>query len=134
MHSLPIDTTLDSQLQTFWNLETLWVERGPSLYDNFTNEINFENGWYKWCDVQEGSPQLPTRQSSAVQEQIAEPTAPTEAWPWSPSGIPLNYTRPTKEGIIELALAANEPTRVIHYLPHHLVVQRDKTMSKVSIV
>lgn len=66
-----------------------------------------------------------------MQEQIVEPVASTKA---RPQEYHQKIHDQLKEGIIEHALPANEATNAFHYLPHHPVVRRDKTTSKVRIV
>ena len=129
------EPTLDSQLQAFWDLETMGISsEGRSLYDNLAEVIKFENGRYKvplpWKETHDSLPdnyQLSsTRLQSLLRRLKRDPVILSE------------YHRimedQLKQGIIELVPTHESVPNQIHYLPHHPVVRQDKSTTKVRIV
>jgi hypothetical protein len=131
-----MEPALDKRLKRFWDLESLGIlPEETSVYERFVQKIKFEGSRYEVClpwkechpplpDHRElccrrlmsllkrlkQSPQLLTEYDSIIQDQL-------------------------QKGIVEIvpqpSLSNSDQT---HYLPHHPVIRRDKSTSKLRIV
>ena len=125
---------LDNQLQAFWELETLGIqEEERTLYD-FTGVVKFKDGRYKvplpWREFHDPLPdnyQLSLSRLHGLLHRLKqEPTILKEY-----DDIIHDQLR---KGIIEAVPACETPPRVTHYLPHHAVLRRDKSTTRVRVV
>jgi len=126
---------LDEQLRSFWELESLGIqEEEKTLYDDFANNITFSDGRYKvslpWKEFHEPLPdnyQLSLKRLQGLLCRLRQDPA-----------ILKEYDRTIKDqlekGIIEAVQVEELTSHQVHYLPHHAVVRRDKTTTKLRVV
>ena len=141
-HVLRIDATpstqdpLDEVLHSFWNLESLGVDSkaGPVL-DEFTQTVQFKNGHYEVSLPWKNShPMLPDnyllskkRLEGLVKRLRHDPEVLKE--------YDSIIQSQRSQGIVEEVGRREESAEgQIHYLPHHAVVRRDKSTTKVRVV
>jgi hypothetical protein len=132
----PVERNLDDQLRRFWELESLGIMKDePSEYDKFVKQISFDGERYRvslpW---RENTPPLPDnfelcrrRLDSLLRQLKQNPPLLAE--------YDSVIKDQLKRGIIEVVDDPSVDVRDrVHYLPHHGVVQPDKTTSKLRIV
>lgn len=128
---------LDDTMRSFWTLELMGIQvedTEPSLDDQFMNSIKMVNGCYEvslpW---QEGHDLLPTncdlsrRRLTGLLWQLKQSPEVLKEYD---SIIRTQL----QDGIIELVKEAAPCAGVVHYLPHHGVICRDKDTTKVRVV
>ena len=129
------EATLDHQLQAFWELETLGIsDKGRTLYDRLTEVIKFKNGRYKvllpWKEIHDSLPDnhemCLMRLQSLLRRLRHDPAILNEYHQVMQDQL--------EQGVIELVSTDESNSRTVHYLPHHPVIRRDKSTSKVRIV
>lgn len=140
-HALRIDThpvewNLDDQLRRFWELETLGIMKDePSIYDKFVQQISFDGRRYQvslpWRENHSPLPdnlELCHRRLDNLLRRLKQNPPLLAEYD---SVIRDQLSR----GVVEVVdnPSSSEHDRV-HYLPHHGVVRRDKTTSKLRIV
>ena len=126
---------LDAQLRSFWEPESLGIYKEErSVYEDFTSNITFQDGWYKvslpWMEFQRPLPdnyQLSVKRLQGLLRRLNQDPQ-----------ILREYDSTIKEqlekGIIE-SVSMDEPcANRVHCLPHHAVIRRDKTTTKLHIV
>jgi hypothetical protein len=136
-HVLRVEASCDADenLKRFWELESMGINpREESVQTRFTQEIVFKNGRYEvslpW---REGHQALPDNYVPCVRRLYGllrrlkhEPELLQE------------YNKiicdQLSNGIIEEAPEMAESLGKVHYLPHHPVVRRDKTTTKLRVV
>ena len=126
---------LDEQLRAFWELEALGIQdEEKTLYDDFTGAVKFENGRYKvplpWREFRDPLPdnyQLSVNRLQGLLRRLRQDPA-----------ILREYDRIIQDqltkGIIETVSPDESTPETTHYLPHHAVVRRDKSTTKVRVV
>jgi hypothetical protein len=131
-----VDSNLDNQLKQFWDLESLGIMKNePPVYEKFIQQIQFIDGRYQvslpW---KETHPVLPTnyglchKRLDGILRRLRDNP---------PLLIEYNHIilDQIEKGIVEVV---SEDTsvegRLVHYLPHHGIVRRDKLTSKLRIV
>ena len=127
--------TLDDQLRAFWELESLGIRAEErTLYDDFTGVVKFENGRYKvplpWREFHDPLPdnyQLSVNRLQGLLRRLKQDPAILKEY----DDIIQDQLR---SGIIEAVPAGESPPKATHYLPHHAVVRRDKSTTKVRVV
>ena len=129
--------SLNDQLRAFWELESLGIQdEEKTLYDEFTGTIKFENGRYKvplpWREFHDPLPDNYSMSLSRLQGLLRrlkqEPAILRE--------YHATIQDQLRKGIIE-AVPPDEvhvPLGTAHYLPHHAVVRRDKSTTRVRVV
>ena len=140
-HSLHIGSAeerLDHSLKAFWDLESLGITTAePSVYDDFTDSIRFDHGRYTvslpWKPNK--MTQLPSnfclakRRLEGLLKRLRQDPE-----------VRLEYhavmQEQLRQGIIEKVVddSPKSASGTVHYLPHHAVIRRDKTTSKLRIV
>ncbi len=141
-HTLRIDAqsqadhTLEESLQSFWKLESLGIvapER--SVLEEFGESIEFKEGRYEvslpW---KEQYPVLPdnyqlslNRLRGLVRRLRHDPTILQE--------YHTTIQNQLRQGIVEVVEDPDSSkSGMTHYLPHHAVIRKDKTTTKVRIV
>ena len=124
--------TLDEQLQSFWELEALGIQ--PKERTLFDDLASFEDGRYKvalpWREFHDPLPdnqQLSVNRLKGLLRRLKQEPAILE-----------EYDRIIKDqqnqGIIEAVPRDDTQPGTVHYLPHHAVVRRNKSTTKVRIV
>ena len=126
---------LDEQLRAFWELEALGIQdEEKTLYDDFTGAVKFENGRYKvplpWREFRDPLPdnyQLSVNRLQGLLRRLRQDPA-----------ILREYDRIIQDqltkGIVETVSPDEATPETTHYLPHHAVVRRDKSTTKVRVV
>lgn len=127
--------SLDEQLRSFWELESLGIqEEEKTLYDDFTTRVAFRDGRYQvslaWKEFHEPLTDNYFLSLKRLRGLLCRLRQDPE--------ILREYNRTIEDqlekGIIEVVPEEeSQPTRV-HYLPHHAVVRRDKTTTKLHVV
>ena len=141
-HVLRIDATpstqdpLDEVLHSFWNLESLGVDlKADSVLEEFTQTVQFKNGRYEVSLPWKSShPMLPDnyllskkRLDGLVKRLRHDPEVLRE--------YDSIIQSQRSQGIVEEVDPQEESANgQIHYLPHHAVVRRDKSTTKVRVV
>lgn len=128
-------TQLEEQLRSFWELESLGIhEEERTLYDDFASSITFKNGRYKvllpWKDFHEPLPDnylLSLKRLQGLLCRLRQDHAMLK-----------EYDNTIKDqiakGIVELVPSEKTNANRVHYLPHHPVVRRDKSTTKLRVV
>ena len=140
-HTLRIDTysvetSLDSRLTQFWELESLGIMKNEtSVYEKFVQQIKFDGQRYEvklpW---KEHHPPLPDNLNLCHKRLIGLLKRLRQS-PQLLSEYNSIVRDQTERGIVEVV---SKSTPAIsdrtHYLPHHCVVRQDKATSKLRIV
>ena len=125
---------LCEQLQAFWELEALGIQKeGKTLYDDSTRAVKFENERYKvslmWKECHDLLPdnyQLSVNQLQGLLHHLRQDPA-----------VLREYDRIIQDqltkGIIETISPDETTPETTYYLPHHAVVRRDKSTTKVCV-
>ena len=125
---------LKGELKKFWDLESLGVKT-PSVYEEFVEKLSYRGDHYEvnlpWKDTH---PPLPNnyelsqrRLSSLLNRLRKEPEVLREY----DSVIRDQIQR----GIVEVVDKETSPeSNRVHYIPHHAVIRRDKSTTKLRIV
>ena len=134
-HSSPEPDALQEQLHAFWELESLGIQQEEkTIFDKFMGTVKFENRRYTvslpWKEFRDPLPDNYSLSSSRLQGLLRRLKQDPP--------ILKEYHRIIQEqletGIVE-EVSEEEPTvKAVHYLPHHAVVRRDKSTTKVRIV
>lgn len=127
--------TLEGQLRAFWELEALGIrDEEKTLYDDFTGVVKFEDGRYKvplpWREFHDPLPdnyQLSVNRLQGLLRRLKQDPAVLREY----DAIIHDQL---KSGIIEVVPAGEVPPKTTHYLPHHAVVRRNKSTTKVRVV
>ena len=127
---------LDNEMKKFWELESLGIQpQEASVYEKFTNTISHKGGRYEvrlpW---KHSHPLLPDNHKSSLQRfhSLYDRLKQTPE-------ILEEYDNVIKDqlqkGIVERVDEA-EPGEVgkVHYLPHHVVIRRDKETTRLRVV
>ena len=141
-HVLRVDSTpstqdtLDEVLHSFWKLESLGVDsKTDSVLEEFTQTVQFKNGRYEvslpWKNLHPTLPdnyQLSNRRLDGLIKRLRHDPEVLREY----SSI-INSQR--RQGIVEsINLEEEQANGQTHYLPHHAVVRRDKSTTKVCVV
>ncbi len=139
-HVLRIDTrhqestSLDEQLRSFWELESLGIHEDKTFYDDFTTSVVFRDGRYQvclpWKEFHEPLPDNYSLSVKRMQGLLRRLRQDPE--------ILKEYDRIINEqlekGIVEIVPDSEPQPAQSHYLPHHAVVRRDRTTTKLRVV
>ena len=132
------DYALDNQLSTFWDLESFGVaENKGSVLEEFEERIRFTGERYEVS--------LPWKTSNAplspnytlCEDRLKGLLRRLKQNPEVMREYDSTIQGQLQQGIVELAKAPNEndnSKRVVHYLPHHAVIRKDKDTTKIRIV
>eukprot|EP00731_Ephydatia_muelleri_P025526 Em0017g609a len=131
-----LDSTLNDTMKSFWELESFGIpDADRSLYDEYRDTIRFHEGRYEvqlpWKMPRQNLPNnydLSLKRLKGLLHRLKHDC-----------DILLEYDTTIKtqlqQGIIE---RVEEPkivdTSGVHYIPHHAVIRRDKTTTKLRIV
>lgn len=139
-HSLKIDIvstepTLDDQLKRFWDLESLGiVKEEASVYEKFIQRIRLDNHRYEVClPWKESHPPLPDHQG-LCRKRLLSLLKRLRQTPELLTEYEAIMKDQLYKGIIEAVEMSSPITDRTHYLPHHGVVRKDKSTSKLRIV
>ena len=128
---------LSSLLKKFWELESLGIKQEePSVHEDFKKTIKFKNGRYEvslpWRSTQA---RLPSNIDLARQrlEGLLKRLRHHPEVRWEYHAVMQEQLR---QGIIEKVVEESQqnPDKIIHYLPHHAVIRKDKQTTKLRIV
>ena len=131
-----IQDPLDEILHSFWNLESLGVDsKADSVLEEFMQTVQFMNGKYEvslpWKDSHPMLPdnfQLSKKQLDGLIKRLRHDSEVLREHDYI-----IQSQR--SQGIVEEVNPQEESTNgQIHYLPHHAVVRRDKSTTKVHVV
>ena len=132
---MPETIGLEAQLRSFWELESLGIYKEErTLYDDFASNVTFQDGRYKvslpWKEFHEPLPNnyhLSLKRLRGLQHRLNQDPAILREYD---SAIRDQQ----KKGMIEAVKVGEPCSNRVHYLPHHAVVRRDKTTTKLRIV
>ena len=140
-HLLRVQTTtmednLDAQLKKFWDLETLGIQMEENtVQDKFTQTITRQGGRY-----QVKLPWKPTHRPLPTNLDLCQKRLQSLLKKLRPQPELLQeYDKVIQEqvgkGIVEI-VPEEEHCRDdrVHYLPHHAVIRRDKSTTKLRVV
>ena len=127
---------MTQELRRFWELESLGVfHNDESVYEKFTQSIKLKDKRYEV--------ELPWKESHAV---LPDNYQLSEKWlkhlltrlrkdPEILQAYDNVIKEQLKEGIVEV-VDEQHPGEIgdVHYLPHHAVIRRDKSTTKMRIV
>ena len=130
----PIDH-LQKQLEKFWDLETLGIQKTELTRESkFMEEINFNGKHYEVkLPFRENHPLLPDNHTSSVRRLsslISRLKTNTNLLQEYDNIIEDQIT----SGVVEPANDVLVPVGNVHYLPHREVVREDKNTTKVRVV
>ena len=133
----PVDVTnetLDGTLKSFWELESLGI-KPRSLYEEFQEQISFKDERYEvHLPWKTPHPLLPDnydlsmkRLDNLLKRLHQDPK------------VLIEYDNVIKEqlqrGIVEIVQNPGEgEVGKVHYIPHHAVIRRDKSTTKLRVV
>lgn len=141
-HALKIDvcpsmeTALDDCLKRFWDLESLGIVKDEaSVAERFVQKIKFDGNRYEVClPWKECHPPLPDHRELCLKRLMGL----LKRLRQTPQLLTEYHTiiqDQLDKGIVEIvpqpSLSVSDRT---HHLPHHAVVRRDKSTSKLRIV
>jgi len=141
-HVLRIDATPSTQdplyevLHSFWNLESQGVDsKADSVLDEFTQTVQFKNGRYvvslPWKSSHSMLPDNYLLSKKRLEGLVKRLRHDPEVMKEYDSIIQSQQS----QGIVEEVSRREESAEgQIHYLPHHAVVRRDKSTTKVRVV
>ena len=126
---------LAEQLKAFWELESLGIhEDEKTLYDEFASSITFQDGQYKvslpWKEFHEPLSDnylLSMKREKGLLQRLSHD-------PHTLKEYNCTIREQLKNGIIEPVSLADKTTNRVHYLPHHGVIRKDKTITKLRVV
>ena len=127
--------SLDKQLRAFWELEALGIQdQERTIYNEFTSAVKFENGRYKvplpWRELHDPLPdnrQLSEKRLHGLLRRLKQDPAVLKEHDDT-------IQDQLSKGVIEAVPPHEETPPTAHYLPHHAVVRRDKSTTKVRVV
>ena len=136
-HSSDSSNSLDKSLKAFWELESLGIKQDePSVYEEFTKNIEFKNGRYEvslpWKPSQKKLPSNFTLAKKHLKGLLNRLNHNPD--------VKMEYHAviqdQLRQGIIE---EVTEDPRAnvngkVHYLPHHAIIRKDKQTTKLRIV
>ena len=126
---------LEKQLQSFWNLESLGIiESNESVQTQFESHISLENGryvaslpWKECCLSLPTNYKLSLKRLHSLLKRLRE--APE---------LLVKYDAVIREqlslGIVVMVPENEDTINRVHYIPHHAVIRRDKSTTKVRVV
>ena len=142
MHVLRVDATpstqvpLDEILHSFWKLESMGVDSEiDSALEEFTLTVQFKNGRYEvslpWKNLH---PTLPNNYQLSEQ-RLGGLTKHLRLDPEVLREYNSIINSQRNHGLVEVINLQEEPASgQKHYLPHHAIVRRDKSTTKVRVV
>ena len=102
-----------------------------TLYDEFSSNVTFEDGRYKvskeFHEPLLDNYQLSVKRLRGLLHRLNQDPAILKEYDST-----IKYQ--LKKGIIEVVPMEEPRSNQVHYLPHHAVVRRDKTTTKLPIV
>ena len=128
---------LSSLLKSFWELESLGIKQDePSVYEDFMKTIEFRNGRYEvslpWRSTHTKLPSnldIAKRRLEGLLKRLHH-------HPEVQQEYHAVMQEQLRQGIIEKVV--DEPQhnadRIVHYLPHHAIIRKDKETTKLRIV
>ena len=138
-HVLRVDSTqdsLDEVLHLFWKLESLGVDsKTDSVLEEFTQTVQFKNGRYEvslpWKNLH---PMLPDnyqlskqRLDGLIKRLRHDPEVLRE--------YDSIINSQQRQGIVEaINLQEEQANGQTHYLPHHAIIRRDNSTTRVCVV
>lgn len=137
--SLPEDSKhvdLEQQLKRFWDLDVLGIqEEEPSLYDKFLAGVSYNGQRYEvklpWKEFHAPLPDnldlCQQRLSNLLKRLRRDPDILREYDAIIRNQIENNIIEPIEDPF-------SSATAKVHYLPHHPVIRKDKSTTKVRIV
>ena len=127
---------LDNTLRSFWDLESLGIQAPSSdpVSDQFTSSIQRKEGRYEvslpWREYHNPLPVnyhlCHKRLRGLLQRLKQEPDVLHE--------YDSIIRDQLEKGVVEVVENEGSTQAKVHYLPHHAVVRRDKTTTKVRVV
>jgi hypothetical protein len=129
------DTAIEEQLKRFWELESLGVKpMEESIHSKFVQEINYKNGRYEvnlpWRGGHLNLPEnyeICVRRLHGLHRRLIQDPDLLRAY----DDV---IREQLKSGIVERVHEKGDVPTQVHYLPHHPVVKKDKTTTKVRVV
>ena len=133
----PVDVTnegLDGNLRTFWELESLGI-KPKSLYEEFEEKISFKNERYEvhlpWKSPHPLLPDNYDLSAKRLTNLLKRLRQDPEVLREYDSVIRDQLSK----GIVEVVEKPGEgEVGKIHYIPHHAVIRKDKTTTKLRVV
>ena len=127
--------SLEKLLQSFWDLESLGITgKEKTLYDNFCDTIKTRDGRYEvslpWLETHRPLPDNYLLSFKRLQSLLRRLRQSPELLHQYDDVIKDQL----KQGIIEPCTKSDSALGTCHYLPHHAVVRKDKTTTKLRIV
>ena len=130
------EQTLNETMRSFWELESFGISNtNRSLYDDLCNTIKFRDGRYEvqlpWKTPRRDLPnnyELSLKRLRGLLRRLRnDPDVLRE--------YDTIIKNQLQQGIVELVVdSAAVDVPGVHYLPHHAVIRRDKTTTKLCIV
>ena len=126
---------LEEGLRSFWELESLGISSPEkTLYEDFSKSVTFRDGRYEvslpWREVHEPLPdnyQLSLGRLRSLLHRLKQ----------TPD-IFQEYNKVIQDqierGIVEPVNDSTTSSSKVHYLPHHAVIRKDKSTTKVRVV
>ena len=132
--SADTDVNLSSQLQEFWNIESLGIQE-RSVHDEFLDTVKFNGERYEvslpWRQTHEVLPDNYDLSLRRFHSQFKK----LKKNPQLLNEYDAIITDQLAKGVIEEVKDAGcVQLGRVHYLPHHAVVRRDKDTTKVRVV
>ena len=142
-HTLKIDSQdvkaddeMDVTLQQFWDLESFGVKSDEgSTLENFDESISFKDSRYQVClPWKEPHPTLPDNYELSKKRLLAL-LHRLKLRPAVLKDYDATIRDQMSRGIVEkIDEADKSPPGEIHYIPHHAVIRKDKSTTKLRVV
>ena len=125
---------LEETMRSFWELESFGIPAtDQSLYDEFCNSVKFQDGRYEvrlpWKTPRHDPPDnfnlSLQRLNSLLRRLRHDPDLLAE--------YDLVIETQLKQGIVE-RVDSPADNQAVHYLPHHPVIRKDKSTTKLRVV
>ena len=128
------DDTLDGNLKTFWELESLGI-KPRTLYEKFQEQISFKNNRYEvhlpWKTPHPSLPDNYELSRKHLENLLKRLRQDPEVLKEYDSVIKEQLQR----GIVEVVEKPSEGgVGKVHYIPHHAVIRTDKSTTKLQVV
>ena len=137
MHLHDAQPDLSNALKAFWELESLGIKlEEPSVYEEFKRTISFKESHYEVCLPWKSPHVKPSTNRNLAKRRLEGLLKKLHHLPEVLKEYHAVMQEQLRKGIIEKVVdeANQNADNIIHYLPHHAVIRKDKQTTKLRIV
>ena len=128
---------LSNVLKAFWELESLGIKlEEPSVYEEFKRTITFKDGHYEVHLLWKSPQTKPLTNKNLARVRLEGLLKRLHHHPEVLREYHTVMQEQLRQGIIEKVVDKPQQNagNIIHYLPHHAVIRKDKQTTKLRIV